>query len=604
MNKTSVKQQYQNGHGYMPSLHQILNISEIFLLIFIIFEHVLVFTITLCSSSSAQQQRQQSQENKTQSKSTTSTSTFLLRSCAYRNWIRAFSFSNISLAIIYLTNLIIKKCSNNKLLRTGSISYLSISITLLTQIFQNFFTFHNFILAVCVVQFFFTNCRLYLSQIHITPNLQYRPKQIILNTHTNIILIVSASLALIFAYNFIFYMPKHSQTSALFPLLMINVLLLPFLNILVILMCIIGVCLAFYVKYGKRRKCQQLDIRAYLESKTCVKCYNNILQEHPTIFVDIDPYSSLQSKFFVSSTNTNKSSYSARQSLQQLTTTNSLQQFSSYEYLPMTLITKADLCSTDMPYNNVKPRISYPFQSDKHDKTYRSHTDCDILHDTGQTTTSDVQKPTATYLSSTIQIPPATISTATNDHSLSAVPLLPINKEQLSCRRNYLFLTLFTLKYALLSLPMNIIDLWPYMLQLKRLILTGNHLDRVTDTSIASPPSISSDYVYISICRCLFLLARLGDVLLLTKVTFSIVSYLPCWCQLNCCKQNTDNFNESNEHLSCGEDCLPLDFIHKNASHYQYHHHRRRRRHSPRRYKIKIRFGLPCSKKKFLKGHI
>ncbi|CAF0795288.1 unnamed protein product [Didymodactylos carnosus] len=156
----------------------------------------------------------------------------------------------------------------------------------------------------------------------------------------------------------------------------------------------------------------------------------------------------------------------------------------------------------------------------------RSHTDCEILCHTSHTTTIDIQKSTQNYLSSTTQIP-LTITTTTS-HSSSLATLLTINKDQLSCR--------------LLS--------------------------------------ISDDHIYTSICRCLFLLARLGDGLLLIKVTFFIKNYLPCWCQLNWCKQNNDRLNELND-----EDCPPSDLIDKKTSNYR---HRRRR--SPRRYKIKIRF--------------
>ncbi|CAF1173280.1 unnamed protein product, partial [Didymodactylos carnosus] len=586
MNITSTfySTKHQHHYGDDDELHLILNLFEIFLLAFIIFEHTLLFIITFSSSSTQQQNQEQRQhqlqENKSKLKSTTSFPIFLLRSCVNRNWIRAFSFSNIFLAIVYLTSLIIKRYNNNKLLHSGSITYLSISITLLTQIFQNFFTFQNFILSICIVHFFFTHCRLYLSQIQTAQHLPYRPKQIILNTHKNIILIVSVSLALIFGYNFIFYMPKHSLTTALFPLLLINVLILPLLNILVILTCIIDVCLAFYIKCKKRQQCQYLDIRTYLQSKTCIKCFNHILQEYPTVLVDIDPYSTLQSKFLASDTNNNRSPNSTRQSLQQLTPP---RQSSSYEYLPMTVTPKTNISSIPTSYVKLKPRTSYPFQTDKPIIKNRSHTDCEILCDTSHTTTIDIQKSTQNYLSSTTQIPLTT--TTTISHSSSLAPLLTINKDQLSCRLCYYYLTIFTLKYALLCLPMNILDMWPYILQLKRLIFTGSHLDPVTEPSTASSVSISDDHIYTSICRCLFLLARLGDGLLLIKVTFSIINYLPCWCQLNWCKQNNDELNESNEHLSCDEDCPPSDLIHKKPSNY-----RHRRRHSPRRYKIKIRF--------------
>jgi hypothetical protein len=105
------------------------------------------------------------------------------------------------------------------LVHYSSITFYSLPLNLLQQILINFSTFHLFIISISVFQYFLRYYRLLKNTYS---SYFFNGQNLLLTKHTNVALILSGSLALIFGYNFIFYTPQYPQTISLLPLVTFN----------------------------------------------------------------------------------------------------------------------------------------------------------------------------------------------------------------------------------------------------------------------------------------------------------------------------------------------------------------------------------------------
>lgn len=415
----------------------------------------------------------------------------LIYHCLHRNWIRAYSFSNLCLSIVYFLILILKHYRPHLLHHSASTFY-SLPLTLVQQILINFSTFHLFIISVSVLQYFIRYYRLLKNRYSLNI---YSGKNLLITKHTNVALILSGSLALIFAYNFIFYNPKHTQTLTLLPLITFNTLLLPLLDFCIFIFVVICCVINLYSQHSIARDLsfdpQQTssptmhDLRSAIERDTCIKCYSKILQHNRSLLQDNDPYTSLHSRYFISN-----GTSSARPSI---TPPHDKRKYStlSFENIPMI----SDLQS--------RLRASYPCQTARHCAVNKSNYSPQDVVTEGRT---EVRQNSATDL-------------------LIQATLLKLKQKRTLCHFCYRLLLVFLAKYALLTFPQHFREMLVYLRQFYCYILKGN---------LSTSPSLSDYNDPVTIwCRFLFLIARCGDSLILTCLPDLISKYFPCWCQCN-----------------------------------------------------------------------
>jgi hypothetical protein len=133
------------------------------------------------------------------------------------------------LSVVYFVLLMLKHFHPN-LVHYSSTTLYSLPLNLLKQININFSTFHLFIISISVLQYFLRYYRLLKNTYS---SYFFNGQNLLLTKHTNVALILSGSLALIFAYNFVFYNPTESHTISFLPLITFNMLLLPLINFLI-----------------------------------------------------------------------------------------------------------------------------------------------------------------------------------------------------------------------------------------------------------------------------------------------------------------------------------------------------------------------------------
>ena len=425
----------------------------------------------------------------------------LLYNCLHRNWIRAYAFANIALAIVYFIELLVKHCYPN-LLHHSSINYYSLPLILLRQIFINFSTFHLFAIALSILQHFLRYHRLLRNSYLVNT---YNRRNLLIAEHTNVALIVSGSLALIFGYNFIYYAPKHSQTQVLLPLITLNMILLPSIDFLIFLLVIVCCTINFY-RYSDslaqtsllyHQQSQQLssNLRSTVEKTTCTKCFSEFLQANRHLFQDEDPYTYLRARFLAQNANS-----SARASL---ASSVDRRKYSTVSFETIPLVTDAQ----------ARLRASFPCQMARSclaSKPNQSQQDCF----TAQTT--DERHPSCHDL-----IPPST--------------WLKLRRRRSLCHLCYCFLLVFLLKYALLTFPLHFIQMKIYLRQFHEFIIKKRAADRSSylDAQIYRTILLEYSASTVAACRYSFLLARFGDSLLLTRLPRMIKKYLPCWCRFN-----------------------------------------------------------------------
>ncbi|CAF1579695.1 unnamed protein product, partial [Adineta ricciae] len=160
-------------------------------------------------------------------------------------------------------------------------------------------TFHLLIISISVFQYFLRYYRLIRNTYS---SYFFNDQNLLLTKHTNVALILSGSLALIFGYNFIFYAPKHPQTMTLLPLVTFNMILLPLINLTIFVFLIICFILSFSFKTDLAYLSAHDDpenLRLIVEKKTCIKCYSKILRNNPNLFQDNNySYRNLYKHFF------------------------------------------------------------------------------------------------------------------------------------------------------------------------------------------------------------------------------------------------------------------------------------------------------------------
>ncbi|CAF1555413.1 unnamed protein product [Rotaria magnacalcarata] len=267
-------------------------IIEICFLVLTLLEHGLVFILTFKKEPSRKRRIQQHQ------RSIILPPKSCLYSCLHRNWMRAFSFSNICLSCVYFVMLMLKHYHPN-LVHHSSITFYSLPLNLLQQILINFSTFHLFIIAISVFQYFL---RYYRLVKNIYSSYFFNGQNLLLTKHTNVALILASSLALIFAYNFIFYTPKSPQTISLLPLITFNMILLPLIDLIIFLLIFMCLMINYFYKFNSEDLLldnEQESLRLLIEKNTCIKCYSNILEKNPNLFQDKNySYRNLYKIFF------------------------------------------------------------------------------------------------------------------------------------------------------------------------------------------------------------------------------------------------------------------------------------------------------------------
>ena len=425
----------------------------------------------------------------------------MLYNCLHRNWIRAYAFANIALAIVYFIELLLNHCYPN-LLHHSSINYYSLPLILLRQIFINFSAFHLLAMALSILQHFIRYHRLLRNGYLVNT---YNRKAFRITEHTNVVLILSGSLSLAFAYNFIYYAPKHSQTQALLPLITLNMVLLPLIDCLLVLLVIVCCTIHFY-RYSDLLAQTSLfcpeqtpqmtsTLRSTVEKTTCTKCYSEFLHVNRHLFQDEDPYAYLHARFLAQ----NPSS-SARASL---TSSVDRRKYSTVSFETIPLITDAQ----------ARLRASYPCQMARSclvSKPSQSQQDCSTEQ------TIDERRHSCHDL-----IPQSA--------------WLKLRRQRTLCHLCYCFLLAFLLKYALLTFPLHFVHMKIYLRLFYESIIKARAAGRSSYTAAQTYSAILLEYgaSTFAACRYSFLLARFGDSLLLTRLPRMIKKYLPCWCYFN-----------------------------------------------------------------------
>lgn len=204
------------------------------------------------------------------------------------------------LAIVYFVLLILKHYHPN-LVNYSSTTLYSLPLNLLKQLNINFSTFHLLIISISVLQYFLRYYRLFKNSYS---RCFFNEQNLLLNEHTNVALILSGSLALIFAYNFVFYNSTESPTISFLPLITFNMILLPLINLLILLFILICLLINFFFESNFDNLSiddddEQETLRLIIERNTCIKCYSKILQKNPNLFQDKNySYRSLYKDFF------------------------------------------------------------------------------------------------------------------------------------------------------------------------------------------------------------------------------------------------------------------------------------------------------------------
>ena len=167
-----------------------------------------------------------------------------------------------------------------------SITFYSLPLNLSQQIITNFSTFHLFIISISVLQYYIRYYRLIKNTYS---SYFFNGQNLLLTNHTNVALLLSGSLALIFSYNFIFYNPQYPHTRSLLPVITFNMILLCLVNVLIfsfVLVCfIIRTRFHFHFEHLTTDN-EQENLRSIIEKNTCIKCYSEILQKNPNLFQD------------------------------------------------------------------------------------------------------------------------------------------------------------------------------------------------------------------------------------------------------------------------------------------------------------------------------
>lgn len=204
-----------------------------------------------------------------------------LYNCLHRNWIRAFSFSNLCLSMTYLIRLIAKQTYPNWIQSSSSSppTLYSLPLNLFEQMNINFSSFQLFLISIHVFEYFLRSYRY--------SNSYFNYRNFLLTKHTNVAVILTGSLALIFAYNFVFYNTNDTRGKSFLPLITLNMLLLLLINFLILISILLCFLLNFLAKLNRRNVSfndEQENLRGIIERNTCMKCYSKILENNPTIF--------------------------------------------------------------------------------------------------------------------------------------------------------------------------------------------------------------------------------------------------------------------------------------------------------------------------------
>ncbi|CAF1357382.1 unnamed protein product [Adineta steineri] len=479
-----------------------LQIIEICTLCFILVEHTIILILSFqkkpTKNNPFDTNNQQQRQNQPP-RSIVFSSKSILYNCLHRNWVRAYSFSNICLSLVYFIILILKHYYPN-LLHYSSVTFYSLPLTLFQQLLINFSTFHLFIISISVLQHFIRVYRLLKTKYSMNI---YSGKNLLITKHRNVALILSGSLALIFSYNYIFYTPRYPVTLTLLPLITLNMVLLPLIDIIIFIFILIC-CFINQRKLNNSIKhdlsfpdqFQQYltnNLRLTAEKATCIKCYSKFLQHNRSLLKDTDPYTKLHSKFFSHNIIT-----SARPSLA-LPDDKRKYSTASYENTAMMKDAQSHL------------RTSYsgqPGQIYLSDKSNRSQ---DFNN---EQRTDEEQR------------------LSTNDLMIQTT-LLKLKRQRSICHLCYRLLLLFLFKYVLLTFPQHFIQMSFHLNQFYEYILKHNSYNNNNVNN--NNNNILSEYneLTLLVCRFLFLFARFGDSLLLTRLPTIIKKYFPCWCQFN-----------------------------------------------------------------------
>ena len=201
-----------------------------------------------------------------------------LYGCLHRNWIRAYSFSNFCLSITWLILLLMKK-SHPNLFPPSSPTLYSLPLNLFEQLNINFSQFHLFLISINVFEYFLRSYRY--------SNSYFNHQNFLLTKHTNVALILTSSLALIFGFNFVFYNNKDVYGKSFLPLITWNMILLLLINFLIFVLVVVCCLLNYLVQFHRRNLSftdEQENLRSIVERQTCMKCYSKILENNPNLF--------------------------------------------------------------------------------------------------------------------------------------------------------------------------------------------------------------------------------------------------------------------------------------------------------------------------------
>lgn len=310
-------------------------------------------------------------------------------------------------------------------------------------------------MSISVCQYFLRYDRLLTNTYS---NHFFNGQSLLISKHTNVALILSGSLALILAYNSIFYMPRTDREISVLPLVTFNTILLVSVNV-IILLCIIFFTLNgfFSRRRAKSRSSQteQETLRLLIEKSACTKCYSKILQKNANLFQDKDhPYANLYRKF----------------SLNQI------------------------------------PGL-YPLSYKRH---HMSQTKKTYYH---------------------IDLSPTEVNE--NENTMSSnqffrATLNKLNSQHTLCQLCHHLLLVLMLKYSLLTSPLFVDQMLFYMKDLCRYVFRSCLAFEQTQSGFYNSATNAA-----MIYHCLFLLSRLGDSLLLTRLPSLMKKYFPCWCQCN-----------------------------------------------------------------------
>ena len=304
----------------------------------------------------------------------------------------------------YLIRLIAKQIYPNWSQSSPPTLY-SLPLNLFEQMNINFSSFQLFLISIHVFEYFLRSYRY--------SNSYFNYRTFLLTRHTNVALILTGSLALIFAYNFVFYNINDALGKSFLPLITLNMILLLLINFLIFISILLNFLLNFLAKLNVRNLSfndEQENLRGIIERNTCMKCYSKLLENNPTIFHD--------------SKDTFRNYYPYRDELE--------------EILPIT--------------RRVEPKFH--------------------------------------------------------------------------CHRCFNLLIVLICKYNLLTFPQNLLQIYFYAKQFYYLVWQ----DKIAKDL---PSSLFENSSWVSLTHSLYLFARLGDSLLLIRLSYIMKKYFPCWCQFN-----------------------------------------------------------------------